>query len=144
MSPIDVDSSTIGFPFPAAVAAPGRPSPRTRIPSSAERQNVIVAVPFREREVTFLFPHAPRARKGGSEVVNESPDRARRSEAPAAQGATTSHSRRLWRGGATPRSGMHRPPGDGRGFGHGLSSGGGRRAPEATVLSPELAEDLVD
>src|SRR3989442_15388218 len=26
----------------------------------------------------------------------------------------------------------------------GLSGGGGRRAPEATVLSPELAEDRVD
>src|SRR2546426_10960238 len=66
MSPIDVDSRTIGFPFPAAVAAPGRPSPRTRIPTSAERQNVIVAVPFREREVSFLFPHAACARKSGS------------------------------------------------------------------------------
>src|SRR6266550_694898 len=44
----------------------------------------------------------------------------------------------------TPRGGMHRSPGDGRGFGHGLSGGGGRRAPEATVLSPELAEDRVD
>src|SRR2546425_12518726 len=66
MSPIDVDSRTIGFPFPAAVAAPGRPSPRARIPTSAERQNVIVAVPFREREVSFLFPHAAYARKSGS------------------------------------------------------------------------------
>src|SRR2546428_278343 len=66
MSPIDVDSSTIGFPFPAAVAAPGRPSPRTRVPTSAERQSVIVAVPFREREVVSSFPHAPRARKRGS------------------------------------------------------------------------------
>src|SRR3989442_8737228 len=79
MSPIDVDSSTIGFPFaaagfpfpatgfpfPAAMAAPGTPSPRRRIPTSAERQSVIVAVPFREDEV-FLFSHAPRARKGGS------------------------------------------------------------------------------
>src|SRR5947208_827535 len=41
-------------------------------------------------------------------------------EAPAAQGATTSHSRRLWRGGATQRCGMHRPRGDGRGFVHRL------------------------
>src|SRR5437667_1180051 len=63
---------------------------------------------------------------GLSEPVIESPDRARRPRRP------------------TPRGGMHRSPGDGRGFGHGLSGGGGRRTPEATVLSPELAEDLVD
>src|SRR5438445_5350753 len=65
MSPIDVDSSTIGFPFaaagfpfPAAMVAPGTPSPRRRIPTTAERQSVIVAVPFRESELFLFFTRA--------------------------------------------------------------------------------------
>src|SRR5947207_302598 len=70
--------------------------------------------------------------------MNPRPSRA--AEAPAAQGATTSHSRRLWRGGATPRGGMHRPPGDGRGFVHSLSR---LERLAARVLVAQELEDLL-
>ena len=53
-------------------------------------------------------------------VCESIPGPSREAKAPGLQGVTTSHSRRLWRGGATPQAGMHRPPGDGRGLIHRL------------------------
>src|SRR5882762_1107472 len=75
MSPIDVERTTMGFPFPAAGAAP-RPitamGTATTIPISIERHNAI-ALPFRSgcvvRSSFHRLPGAARPAGGSMTVV---------------------------------------------------------------------------
>src|SRR5690242_287865 len=56
MSPIDVERTTIGFPFPAAAATPPRPSARVTMPSARTMRS---PPRFVDRAVFSTPPAAP-------------------------------------------------------------------------------------